>query len=50
MTLTPENENFYSYKYNGFGNVTSVFKAPFYASKPYYYQCKKILIKKEINF
>lgn len=39
-TLNPENDIHYSYRYNGFGNMTSVFKAPMYASKPYYYQCK----------
>lgn len=35
----PFNANYYSEMYNGFGNMTSVFKAPLFASKPYYYQC-----------
>lgn len=35
----PFNANYYSEKYNGFGNMTSVFKAPLFASKPYYFEC-----------
>ena len=38
--MNPENSNFYAYKYNGLANVSSVYKAPLFASKPYYYQCK----------
>lgn len=33
------NENFYMDKYNGFGNQTSVLKAPMFLSKPYYKSC-----------
>lgn len=38
-TLNPNNDIFYSDKYNGFLNVSSVVNAPFFAHKPYYYQC-----------
>jgi len=41
-TLNPYNEIYYSEIYNNLSNETSVFLAPMYASKPYYYQCKNL--------
>lgn len=38
-TLNPYNAVYYSAKYNGLANVTSVYQAPMFASKPYYFQC-----------
>ena len=38
-TNYPYNGVFYSDKYNGFGNLTSVQKAPVFVSKPYYKDC-----------
>jgi hypothetical protein len=41
-TLNHFNKVYYSDKYNGFGNLTSVFKVPMYASKPYYWNCDNL--------
>lgn len=41
-TLNNFNKVFFSDKYNGFGNLTSVFKVPMYASKPYYRDCDNL--------
>jgi hypothetical protein len=41
-TLNPENKIFYSNVYNGMGNITSVFKAPLFASKPNYFECDNL--------
>jgi hypothetical protein len=35
----PGNGVYYSDQYNGFSNMSTIIKAPFYAHKPYYYQC-----------
>lgn len=36
LELSEYNSNFYMEKYEGFGNQTSVYKAPMFVSKPYY--------------
>jgi len=35
----PENGVYYADKYNGYANMSSIIKAPFFAHKPYYFQC-----------